>query len=83
MWFVKNGTAVPASNTIFELNKQPSTFGAAAGTINYFINLNSGSNVQLMWIANNSNGLLFASGSVTSPAKPSIPSVIMTVNQVG
>lgn len=83
MWFKKNGVNENSSNTKWEVDKQPSTFGSAVAALNYMVSLNSGSYLELVWSSNAATAQLFATGSVGNPTRPAIPSVIMTVSQVG
>lgn len=78
IWVSKQGTAVPYSNTRVGLVKGAAKFVAAW---NFFVTVNAGEYAQLMWASTSLTAKIYAgAGSSTAP---SIPSVIVTVNQVG
>ena len=78
IWFAKNGTAIPDSNTRITVNTN-SPYVVAAW--NYFVNANAGDYFQIMWTTNNANIILERENA--DPIHPAIPSVIITANQVG
>ena len=80
IWFRKNGVDISGSNTV--LHVPNNTYTVAAW--DYQDNLNAGENVQIMWATNDSNTIIQAGGPVvtTTPAAPTIPSVIVTVMPV-
>jgi hypothetical protein len=81
-WLRKDGVNVPASDTDVTLMSNGQKLVAAW---NFFVPVTcngSCSNYQLMWSANASNTNLWYQGEQTNPARPTIPSVILTVNQV-
>ena len=83
IWFRQNGIDDAWSNTIYEIDKQPSTFGSNVAALNYMTTMNSGSYLELAWSADNVGARIFATGSVGGPTRPGVPSAIMTVTQVG
>ena len=80
IWFRKNGVDISGSNTV--LHVPNNTYIVAAW--DYQDNLNAGENMQIMWATNDSNTIIQAGGPVvtTTPAAPTIPSVIVTVMPV-
>ena len=82
IWLAKNGTAVENTNTKVIVNNNNPYFVAAW---NFFVNVNANDYYQLMWSADNANVLLeYEAGTGSGASRhPSIPSTILTVNQVG
>lgn len=78
VWLVKNGSAIPDSNTRLHIDSN-SPYDVAAW--NFFVSLNAGDNVEIYWATNNFNIVLeHNTGSMGGPV---IPSTIVTINQVG
>lgn len=77
IWLRKNGIDVPetAGKVVLQTNAR-----YAVVAWNYFIQLNAGQNVELMWSTNNDHIVLFNNTSI--PPAPNIPSVIATMNQI-
>ena len=77
VWPRVNGTDIPDSNTRVSL-QGANTYVVAAW--NYFLQLNAGDKLQLMWGSSDVNVNIVYLG--TPPIGPEIPSAIVTVNQV-
>jgi len=72
----RNGVAIPATNTRVTLQ------GANVYTVaawNFYLDSSAGDHLQLMWASTSANAEI--SGS-TPAIGPTIPAVILTVNQV-
>lgn len=78
IWFAKNNNAIPDSNTRITVNTN-SPYVVAAW--NFFVNANAGDYFEIMWTTDNANIILERENA--SAIHPEIPSVIITVNQVG
>jgi hypothetical protein len=81
IWFRKNGTDIPESNTVVTV----SGGAAAAKTVaawNYMLDLLAGDYVQLMWRTSNVNLEFTHEASAINPTRPAVPSVIVTAHQV-
>jgi hypothetical protein len=82
VWFVKNGTNVPASNSKFGISQRKGAGNPAhmIGALNFFIALEKDDYVQLAWRPSDINVSIehFAAG--TSPTRPVTPSIIATVS---
>ena len=81
IWFRKNGTNVPASNSRFHL---PARKGAGdpshiIAALNFFINLVPGDYIEIMWRTENTGVSIEAFGTSTSPTRPAVPSAIATM----
>lgn len=82
IWLKKNGTTasenVPNSDSKFEVDND---FRYIIGTVNYFVQANAGDFYVLAWSPSIVQAeILYEAANATHPA---IPSVILTVNQVG
>jgi len=81
IWFRKNGTDIADSNSVFGIPPRKSA-GIRARTIastTFFVDVDSGDDVEIMWHVSDSTITLehFAAG--TSPTRPATPSAIVVV----
>lgn len=85
IWFRVDGVDVAASATQITIpaRKSASIYGYGVAAWNIFLDLNAGQYVQIVWLPTVASLTLENLPSSASPAYPSIPSVIATVNQVG
>ena len=84
IWFRKNGTDIPASNSRFGLAPRKSAgdpFHIIAG-LNYFVDMQATDYVELIWCTTDVGAGIKAYTAGTSPTRPSIPSVIATMSFV-
>jgi hypothetical protein len=81
-WLAKNGVAMPYTNTKLNITANSPYLVAAW---NFFVSAGSNDYYELMWSSNDSHTQVLAEPSVGSGANlhPEIPSLILTVNQVG
>jgi hypothetical protein len=80
IWFRKNGTNIPESNTKVTLDNQNS-FQVASW--NYMLNLNAGDYIEIMCSSPDTTvGMKLVANNSLSPTQPNIPSVIVTAQQV-
>jgi uncharacterized protein (DUF736 family) len=79
IWVVKNGVAVSQTNTTFTIHDNNSQLVAAW---NWFLQMNGTDYFQLAWSSPNTNISLFVETGLTNPARPDVPSIILTVQQV-
>ena len=82
IWLNKNGTPVSATNTKFDITAN-NPYSVAAW--NFFVNAAAEDYFQIMWSSSDNHTVIEAIDATGSGATlhPSIPSVIVTVNQVG
>jgi hypothetical protein len=82
VWFVKNGTNVPASNSKFGIPQRKSSGDPShmIGALNFFIALQKDDYVQLAWRPSNIGVSIEHFATATSPARPATPSIIATVS---
>lgn len=79
IWIAKNNVNVPDSNTGLTIQGSNNRLVAAW---NWFITMDNNEHVDLRWHSTDTTMRLLASGVSTNPVRPSIPSVILTVNRV-
>lgn len=80
LWLRVNGADVADSNTGLVLT------GAGAKQVaawNFFTRLNAGENAEIMWASADANAQILYVPDGSTPLGPGIPSMIVTVNQVG
>ena len=82
IWLNKNGTPLSNTNTKFDITAN-NPYAVAAW--NFFVNAAAGDYYQIMWSSSDNHTVLEALAATGSGATlhPEIPSVIVTVNQVG
>ena len=82
IWLAKNGTAISDTNTRIDVNSN-TPYQVAAW--NFFINANANDYYEIMWSTDNAQigiDYVAATGSGAN-IHPAIPSIILTVNQIG
>jgi hypothetical protein len=84
VWFRKNGTNITASNSRFGIPARHSSGDPShiIAALNYFIELAVGDYLEIMWRVTDTGVTIETFAAGTSPTRPSIPSVITTVNYV-
>ncbi len=83
IWLAKNGSAVPWTNTDFPIGKDILNEKAVAAW-NFFISASANDYFEVIWSSSQFDKItLHTSPAGTDPTKPEIPSVILTVNQIG
>lgn len=79
LWLKKNGSNVADSNTEFEIHHNNGTYVPAW---NFVLSLNAGDYLQLVWHSSETSVQLLAQGTGSSPTRPAIPSIIVTLTEV-
>jgi hypothetical protein len=79
VWFAKNGSNIPDSNSLFSLEGNNDKLIAA---LNFMLPLNANDYIQIAWHSTDLNMFLHHDVSASSPTRPATPSVIITVQQV-
>ncbi|CAB4549557.1 unannotated protein [freshwater metagenome] len=80
IWLRVNEIDVPLSNTVFTFAKKDDKYVAAW---NFMVDLNANDFVQLIWYSTDATVQIAYSPDSAGPVRPAVPSLIMTVNQVG
>jgi hypothetical protein len=78
LWLSKNGTTVPNSNTKFDITSNNPYYVAAW---NFFVDAAPGDYYELIWSSTKANTVI--EYVATSSGHPAVPSVILTVHQIG
>lgn len=79
IWLRKNGTNEPWTNTRFDITAN-NPYAVAAW--NFFVDAQAGDYYEIMWTSSSNNVKVEAITGLTG-GRPNVPSVIVTVNQVG
>jgi len=84
IWFRKNGTDVAASNSRFSMPARKSTGDPShlIAAMNFFMEMNAGDYVEIMWRVSDIGVSLEQYPTSTSPTRPAVPSAIVTLNYV-
>jgi len=84
VWFRKNGTDIANSNSRFGLAQRKAAGDPyhMIGALNFFVDLNGGDYIQLMWRVSDTGVSIEHYASGTSPTRPVTPSVIATLSFV-
>ena len=84
IWFRKNGTNIDKSNSRFGLAPRKSAGDPfhLIGAMNFFVSLDTNDYVELMWRTSDVGAYIEHYAASSTPTRPSIPSVIVTVTFV-
>lgn len=84
VWFRKNGTDVSASNSRFSLPARKSSGDPShlIAALNFFLELQASDYVEIMWRVSDVGVSIEHYGTSTSPTRPSVPSVIATMQYI-
>ena len=83
MWFALNGTDVPYSASIQQVNsKHGSSPGASILTVNILQEVKPGDYITLKWTSDTGNTIVATAPAGTSPVHPVSPAIIFTANFV-
>lgn len=81
IWLRKNGTDVVASCTDVVIHGSAALSDLVAAW-NFFQNLQANDYIEIMWSSTDTNLLIDYQAARTSPTRPAVPSIILTVQQV-
>lgn len=83
VWFRQNDVDIADSNSQFSVpNKHGGVDGHLIAALNFFVDVQAGDVVEIMWHTDNSAVYIEAIPATTSPIRPSTPSAIATVSFV-
>ncbi|MFZ9370243.1 MAG: hypothetical protein ACO25M_00040 [Limnohabitans sp.] len=83
VWLAVNGVATPDSCTDLTVHsKHGSINGKAVAAWNFFLDLNAGDYLEMYWSTPQATVFIEHQHTRTTPARPAIPSVILTVNEI-
>jgi hypothetical protein len=81
IWFRKNGTDIPSSNTVISC-VDAGGLKIALAAWNYVDTFNANDFFEFMWSSSDTTVQLYNIGTQTTPTRPSTPSLIVTITQV-
>ena len=82
IWLAVTGSNVANSSTTISLTGNANS-SATVAAWNFLVPLSASQYCELMWSTQDTNLQIIASGSMTNPTRPAVPSVIATLTQVG
>lgn len=83
VWFRKNDVDIADSNSQFSIPGAHSGHnGQLIAALNYFVELEAGDNLEIVWHTTNSDVSIETIAAQTNPIRPQIPSAIVTVTFV-
>lgn len=84
IWFSKNGTNIPSSNTVFTVpaRKSAGIYGYLCGSLNFYTDVAANDYVEILWRTESSSVFAPAIAAKTTPTRPATPSIIVTVTFV-
>ncbi len=83
IWFRKNGTNIDNSNSKFSVvERHGSIDGHLIAALNFFVDLDAGDYVEIMWAVTNTSVSLQHLPTQSNPTRPATPSVIATMQMV-
>ena len=84
VWFRKNGTDIAGSNSRFGMPARKSSGDPShlIATLNFFAELQANDYVQIMWRVSDTGVSIESYGTSTTPTRPAVPGVIVTVNYI-
>jgi hypothetical protein len=83
IWFKKNDQTIPNSNSQFTVpKKHGTTNGHIIAALNFFIDLDVGDCVEIVWRTEDSSVFIEAIPPQVNPLRPATPSIIVTANYV-
>ena len=83
VWFRKNGTNVPNSNSRFSVpNRHGGVDGHLIAALNFFLDMDPGDFIEIMWHTDDIQVSLQQLPTAASPTRPATPSAIVTMQYV-
>lgn len=79
IWLERNGTAVPNSSTLLTL---PGNNAKAVAAWNWLVDVTAGDVYKIAWYSDDATMEMHYRAGASTPTRPAIPSVILTVLQV-
>ncbi|RVU26536.1 hypothetical protein EOJ36_00645 [Sandaracinomonas limnophila] len=82
IWLRKNESDIAYSATDISITGGTATSAPTVAAWNFFLNLNANDYVEIMWSGSATNLIIKSQGARTSPIRPEIPSLIVTLQQI-
>lgn len=81
IWFAKNGTNIPNSNSQFSVpNSHGGVDGHLIAAMNFWVEMAANDYIEIMWRGSSTSISMQQIPAQTSPTRPATPSAIVTVN---
>jgi hypothetical protein len=82
IWFRKNGTDIPNSNTELSIDKEGPGNSKLVAAWNFIDSFTANQYIEIMWSSPDTGMEILWQNTQTGPTRPSTPSLIVTVTQV-
>lgn len=83
VWFAKNGTNIANSNNLFSIiGRHGGVDGRLIGVATIMVDMLAGDYVEAFWWVSDTDVFIEHVGATTSPTRPAVPSVILSVKHV-
>ncbi len=82
IWLRKNDSDIAYSCTDIVITGSTASSAPTVAAWNFFQNLNANEYIEFLWSASATNIIIKAQAARTSPTRPGVPSIILTVQQV-
>jgi hypothetical protein len=82
IWFRKNGTDIPRSNTELSIDKNQGGASKLVAAWNIVESFTANQYIEIMWSSPDTGMEILWQNTQTGPTRPSTPSIIVTVTQV-
>ncbi len=82
IWFAYTGSNMESSNTQMDVNKSAGQLGRSVAAWNLLTPIVANDYIEIMWSCNAATGQLASLGTQTTPTRPVVPSVIVTLTQI-
>ena len=82
IWFRKNGTDIPRSNTEMSIDKNQGGTSKLVAAWNIVESFTANQYIEIMWSSPDTGMEILWQNTQTGPTRPSTPSIIVTVTQV-
>lgn len=83
IWLKRNGTNVDNSASVIVVTDGSGEGSRIIAAWNFFVEASANDDYEIRWWSDNANVNIIADPAQTNPARPAIPSIILTVNQIG
>lgn len=83
IWLKKNATKVPFSNTQVLVQSLPESTGKGVAVWNFVVSVGKGDICEIQWVSQAESMALEAKSKDSTPSLVGVPSVVLTVTQVG
>lgn len=83
IWLTKNGTNIANSASVIVVTDGSGEGSRIIAAWNFFVESAANDDFAIQWWSDNAAVSIIADPAQTTPTRPAIPSIILTVNQIG